>query len=57
MICYPQYAPPTATRWEYLRENRMWGEEEKLNKLGSDGWELVAMTSDGTFLFKRPAAP
>ncbi len=41
-------------RWEYRREDRMWGEPEKLNQLGGQGWELVVVTDDGTFMFKRP---
>ena len=44
----------TPTRWEYLRKNNFWGEPEELNKLGREGWELISVAEDGTFMFKRP---
>jgi hypothetical protein len=60
-------APPIVyvtekTRWEYkqvvrsLSENKFPSEEE-LNRLGKDGWELVAILNSSGFLylyFKRP---
>jgi hypothetical protein len=42
-------------RWEYWVETRM--TEKDANKLGSYGWELVAILEDGTIgWFKRPRA-
>lgn len=46
-------------KWEYLvTENAV---ESKLNRLGQEGWELVAVTfndsgSSRTFYFKRPTS-
>lgn len=36
-------------RWEYLTSKA-----PDLERLGADGWELVAV-AEGTFYFKRPA--
>jgi hypothetical protein len=48
-----------ATRWEYKvvagsRSDREWmkEDEEMLDKLGADGWQLVAFT-DNNFWLKR----
>lgn len=41
-------------KWEYKRVEGC--DEEDLNKLGAEGWELVATLSVGScwFIFKRP---
>jgi hypothetical protein len=44
------------TTWEYHKAS----DDTQLNELGSEGWELVAVTSSGAegaavFYFKRPA--
>ena len=46
--------------WEYHTAVLQPGNEEQLNRLGSQGWELVAVVPEGklarpTFYFKRPA--
>ena len=41
-------------KWEY---KVVYGEmdEQLLNKLGTDGWELIVMTvTDYAYIFKRP---
>jgi hypothetical protein len=50
------------TKWEYMTEegrNATFTEvapmsEERLNYLGAKGWELVAITEDFEYVFKRP---
>ena len=39
-------------KWEYMIIHAP--TEAKLNIYGSQGWELVAIDSDGTFYLKRP---
>lgn len=40
--------------WEYLRASlKSQKQEDHLNELGAQGWELVAQ-SDGIAIFKRP---
>lgn len=44
-------------KWEYLVEESL--EDYRLDKLGEQGWELVAVTCNGNgtplrFYFKRP---
>lgn len=39
-------------KWEYLIAGVM--EPKRLNELGEQGWELVAVTETHTFYFKRP---
>lgn len=43
-------------RWEYRIETS--GDVDQLNKLGTEGWELVSVASPGHFVlhhyFKRP---
>ena len=48
-------------QWEYLRLDlndapRRGDETVVLNKAGEEGWELVAVTSNGTALLKREIA-
>jgi hypothetical protein len=42
-------------RWEYHIETTAHPEVARLNALGADGWELVAVHPDGSLLFKRLA--
>ncbi len=39
--------------WQYKRTGPL--DEEELNRLGQEGWELVAVAADGGCYFKRPA--
>ena len=39
-------------RYEYKVVTRLWGRRRKLNELGYDGWELVAVDSAAMY-FKR----
>lgn len=39
--------------WEYLTAPTGSLDDERLNGLGADGWELVTV-HDGTAIFKRP---
>ena len=39
-------------RYEYKKVFRLWGSQRKLNELGYEGWELVAVDS-GTMFLKR----
>lgn len=32
------------------------GREELFNKLGQEGWELVVVTDDYAYIFKRPTS-
>lgn len=44
------------TKWEYCRTQ----DETRLNALGQEGWELVAVVpfeNFATFYFKRPCLP
>lgn len=45
------------TRWEYLEvsERAVWAADDNdwLNKLGQNGWELVSV-DNGVFYFRRP---
>ncbi len=44
-------------KWEYKSVDKSWTtvSEDKLNKLGNEGWELVAIQNDPVrFVFKRP---
>lgn len=45
-------------RWEYLTLEQ--ADADRLNALGAEGWELVAVASPGHFVlhyfFKRPVA-
>ncbi len=36
-------------KWEY-KVLRHGASEEELNKLGAEGWELIAVTEGGTYL-------
>lgn len=40
-------------KWEYLIIERFAGAIEILNKLGEEGWEMIAITN-GSIVFKRP---
>ena len=40
---------PTLTTWEVLEKR-----DELLGRLGDQGWELIAMTLEERFDFKRP---
>lgn len=41
-------------RYEYKILTKIFGVEDKLNTLGSQGWELIAVTSnDAVFYLKR----
>lgn len=44
-------------RWEYHIEGEMLPAVERLNQLGSEGWELVGFDDDedGVSVFRRPA--
>jgi hypothetical protein len=49
-------------QWEYLRVDlndtpRRGEEVEVLNRAGSEGWELVTVTSNGVAILKREVAP
>ena len=39
-------------QFEYKVVNRLLGVEKRLNQLGYEGWELIAVES-GTYYFKR----
>ncbi len=45
-------------KWEYKILGRAYELNEvmqdRLNKLGNEGWELVAITPSGSFTLKRP---
>ncbi len=43
------------TRWEYqfVQRNRLQNTEEILAQLGADGWELVSVTVEEGYIFKR----
>lgn len=47
-------------RWEYMTIEEKAG-DDRLNALGAEGWELVAVVSPGHFVlhyfFKREIAP
>lgn len=43
-------------RWEYLIEPAdPPPDQDRLNALGGDGWELVAIDPSARYVFKRPA--
>lgn len=48
---------PCPRRWWYSHPDLMYEGRDLLNKLGKDGWELVAVTSNDDVpeaIFKRP---
>lgn len=47
---------PRRVQWEYTSETASPGKPAHLNKLGDEGWELVAVQTDGltaVFFLKR----
>lgn len=53
------FVQPKPVQWEYKTEHHGTMSEKKLNELGAEGWELVAigrepsLNSHQTFYFKR----
>ena len=49
---------PPRQRWEYTCPWIRLGDKAELNRMGANGWEMVAVTPDGDtapyFCFKRP---
>ena len=46
------------TQWEYKEMSARHYNDETLNKIGSEGWEMVTSTTSGggtfSFIFKKP---
>jgi Domain of unknown function (DUF4177) len=54
-------APWTGRRWEYKTVTKLKQDDDALNELGQQGWELVSATHLGgtnvRAFFKRPVEP
>lgn len=61
-IVKPKFVPAPPQKWEYLVEYRGKDLQADLDKLGAEGWELVAIEptqrlgSASTMIFRRPVA-
>ena len=52
----PEGAP--YPNWEHMCVSPSFGgSSDLLNEAGEQGWELVAITTEGTYCFKRPSPP
>ncbi|MBI5490350.1 MAG: hypothetical protein HY905_23640 [Deltaproteobacteria bacterium] len=52
----PEGAP--YPNWEHMCISPSFGgSSDLLNEAGEQGWELVAITTEGTYCFKRPSPP
>ncbi|QEH34913.1 hypothetical protein OJF2_34580 [Aquisphaera giovannonii] len=50
-------AVKAAAKWEYKSDQFAGNQDDRLNRMGEQGWELVAVTGDGPgqrYVFKRP---